>query len=230
MKAIRSAIRNRRSRSQRAGALSRCSTTGSTLTAATLPDRSDDPDPRPHAQRAGSRLSIAAVVKEAVDSRPGPAHVRAKRALFEELGDQQRPPGRDGQVIGWKGREISRATHSSQRLEEGRAPLFEVLSALHLVKPFVDVSGRALLREARKGYQDPEVLRQLEHAHLLAAALGQLRSRGEEEGNVCADFGGNLAELLLCQRLLERAVGERESGAGVGAAASQAGGERNALP
>ena len=88
-------MRSRRSRSQRAGALSRCSTTGSTLTAATLPDGSHHPGPRPCTEPAGRSLGVAAVVEEAVDGRPGATDVRPKRAPVDELVDERVPTRRN---------------------------------------------------------------------------------------------------------------------------------------
>src|SRR5919198_1870185 len=111
MKAIRSAIRKRRSRIQRADALSRCSMTGWTLTRATLPDGGDQPNACACAQVPGGPLCVRPVVEERVDRRPSAAHVGSKGAPLDELSDDRRAPRGGGEVVRRGGGEIARAGH-----------------------------------------------------------------------------------------------------------------------
>ena len=83
------------------------------------------------------------MVKEAVDGRPGAAHVGPKGAVGEKLHDElPRARSRLGQVVARESREVPGPLAGPDRLDQRLPSLLETGGASQLVEPLVDVAGR----------------------------------------------------------------------------------------
>src|SRR6266508_3356428 len=108
---------------------------------ATLPDRSDEPDAGARPQPMGRPCRISPVVEEPIDRGAGSAYVRPKGAALEQLVDQAGASGGGCEDVRKEKREVPWTTHGGECLQEDFTPSFEFLGALHVIKPFVDVSS-----------------------------------------------------------------------------------------
>src|SRR5439155_11920816 len=130
------------------------------------------------------------------------------------------------EVVRRQPREIARPADLSERPLEDGASVPEALATLAVVERRVDVRGRRLARVVREQKHDPVVLREVERGQRGTVALAQLRALGEEERDVGAELGGELAQPLGSERIRERFIRESERCSCVGAAAAEAGGDR----
>ena len=195
-KAIRSAIRSRRSRNQRAACSRRCSTTAARRSSAArryqtgattqARARAAQPPGRPRAHRPGDGRGRRRPGRRR-SRRPGTRRARAGRRRARESAGGRR---RDRSA----GRLRSRAAGGRRRAPPGSAsrrcskrPAARRAGQTARTRPQSSSCPSPRQREEH----DPEVLRQLERREPLAGSLGELRPGLEEEGDVGADPSGD---------------------------------------
>src|SRR5215218_4258599 len=173
--AIQNATLVRLRRNQRPPRVVRCSRTGCSITAMTLPARCGDPDLAAIAQCGVRCQRLTLLGEEPVDRGAGARHVRAEGPSRAELwGERQR-----GEVA------------ERQAAEKVGTPLGEALCA---AEAFVDGSRRRFLFSVREQQHDPVVLRQVEGPQLRSVSLAELRPNRQEEGDIRTQPGRERAQ------------------------------------
>ena len=176
-------------------------------------------------ERGRSALGRGAVGEEPVDGRAGAAHVGPKRAAAIER--RRRAARRRGRSAAAPARSVAAA---APRRSRACARAARRSRGTPLVEARVDGAGRLLLRAVREQEQHGVVRGQVR------AARGSSRRRCRAAGPARGRTGRRRRALrasacssLGRQRLGERVVGEPKRRRGVGAAAAEAGGDRDPL-
>src|SRR5215211_6233890 len=216
--AIQNATLVRLRRNQRPPRVVRCSRTGCSITAMTLPARCGDPDLAAIAQCGVRCQRLTLLGEEPVDRGAGARHVRAEGPSRAELWGERR----GGEVVRRQQGELA----ERQAAEKVGTPLGEALCA---AEAFVDGSRRRFLFSVREQQHDPVVLRQVEGPQLRSVSLAELRPNRQEEGDIRTQPGRDRAERAVVAWVPERPVGEAERGGGVRAPAAETRGHRDLL-
>src|SRR5947207_4029063 len=226
------ASRRRRARSQRPERLVPCSMTSPCSSdlpraiASTVPSGHREPTSPDRTQGVGRGLRLFAPTEEAVDGRTGAADVGPERSATPQLVNERRRR----KVVGRKSREVGRAPDGGKRAAELGTAGPVAASAVPCVEGLVHALGRLLPRAVREHDGDPVVLREIELLEASPVARPELRAGGQEERNVGAELGCNVAKTLPRQRPVERLVREPQGGRRVGAAAAEARCDGDPLP
>jgi hypothetical protein len=163
--------------------------------------------------------------EETVDDGPRAADVRAEGAQLEQLVGQRRR----GQVVRGQRCEIAGAPDPLERVEQLGATLIEAVLGRTSVEGGVHLRGGCLGLPVREAQKHPIVLRELERCELASVIGTELRARREEERHVCSELGAERAQIVRCERALERFVRELEGGGRIGAPAAETGRDRDVL-
>src|SRR5262245_37146043 len=184
--------------------------TPGSITAATLPSRCREPGCAPAGETLAHTGGPVAVGKEPVDGGACSRHVRAERAVLDELLRKRRR----GEVVRWQRGQIA----GFQCRAKLGAPLLEaMLTGEHRI----DVGRRRLRRAMREQEEHRVVLWQVERLELGAVPGAELRAAGEEERDVYAQPCGDLVEALLLERRPQGFVRKPKRGRRVGAASAK---------
>src|SRR3954468_10511662 len=197
----------------------------SVSTRSTVPRWCRDPGTAEAAERASRGIRIATVMEEPVQRRTRSGHVRAKGARRAKLLRFRRAR----EVVWRQSREVARTLDGGERVDEGLAPLGESFHPVPRVEGGVHVGSRGLPLVVREEGDDQEVLWQVERLQLASITRAELRAVGEEERDVRSDLRGHAVQVLGRKRLGKRLVRKPERRGRVGAAAAEAGGDRDPL-
>ena len=178
-------------------------------------------------QRPLRGLRRPPVVEEAVDRGTGPADVGAEGA---ERRAAPRRAASDARSFGGSAARSRGRRTAVERVEQRVRRSSQPSRAVALVEGGVDATpSTASRRRAAATSRIQKSCGSSSGARIVPSPVPSLRAVGEEERDVRAEPGGELVQLLLRQRLVERLVREPERRRRVGAAAAEAGGDGDAL-
>src|SRR5262249_30837280 len=166
-----------------------------------LPRRRDNERAAEAAEVHRGALRLLGSAEQPVDGGAGAAHVGTEGPELGDAGGERR----GGEVVGRQRGEVARL----QRLEQVLAPLLEPRLA---VEAGIDGSGRLLDDAVREDEEHGVVARQLDAIERRAVARAELRAERQEERHVRPERCRQRMQLIVRQRLVERLVGDPESG------------------
>ena len=191
-----------------------------------VPDGHGQPGAARGAERAAGGVGVAAVVEEPVDGRAGAADVGSERAEPEQLRGERR----GGEVVRRQRGEVARAADGGERALERGPALLPAVGPSALVEAAVDRGGGGLRRRRAAGRarsSSPAAGRAARARRRRRGRAGGRRRgrtgrrRRARDASACSSSGGAGS--------VERLVGEPERGRRVGAAAAEAGRDRDPL-
>src|SRR5438128_1269344 len=222
-RAIQSAARTLRARSQRPVRLVPCSI-AAFVPSALLTRSTYHAGAAVQTRRPGRRRRAAASSATAWSGkRPyavGPAPLTSARKA---------PSASSSPATGEEARSFGGRANPGQRVAQGLPPLRVAGRAVASVERAVDRRGRGLRIRLVQREHDRVVLRQVERGELGAVPTPELRAGAEEEGHVRAECRREPLELAVRERVGQGRVREAECGRGVGAAAAEACGDGDPL-